>query len=94
MVMEQVLKLYVVGESSVGRRAIGNIRQIVESFSPEQYSLEVIDILENPELAVSERIIATPALIRTHPPPVCRIIGDLSDLERVVSYLGGVKGKE
>ena len=91
--MEQVLKLYVVGESPAGRRAINNVMKMMEGFFHEQWSLEVIDILENPELAVRERIIATPVLIRADPPPFCRIIGDLSDSERVRAYLGQVKRK-
>lgn len=80
-----ILKLYVSGESPKSRQAIENLSRAFEREGLEnQYEIEIIDILNNPELAESEKILATPTLIKEYPLPVRRIIGDLSDAERVL----------
>ena len=78
------LKLYITGRTSRSDRAIANLRRICQSELGGQYDLAVIDILERPQLAEDEKIMATPTLIKDLPKPMRRIIGDLSDVEKVV----------
>lgn len=86
--MKYILKLYVTGETDCSGRAIRNLKKITEEFLDEQYVVEIIDILKTPELTTHERLIAIPTLIKHYPPPVYKIIGDLSDTERVLLALG------
>ncbi|MEO6975820.1 MAG: circadian clock KaiB family protein [Gallionella sp.] len=79
-----ILKLYVAGQSPRSVNAIANIKIICEEHLQGQYELEVIDLYQQPQLAQGEQIIAVPTLIRKLPPPLHRIIGDLSDTERVL----------
>jgi circadian clock protein KaiB len=79
-----LLKLYVTGETPRSRRAIANLRELCETQLAGQYEMEVIDVLERPHLAEEDRILATPTLIRELPPPLRRVIGDLSDTEKVL----------
>lgn len=79
-----ILKLYVTGETPESRQAIRNLRLICEEELGGQYELIIIDVLERPQLAEDERILATPTLIKELPPPLRRIIGDLSDADRVL----------
>lgn len=81
---EYVLKLYVTGKTVRSERAIANLRRICEDELTDQYDMMVIDVLERPQLAEDEKIIATPTLIKDLPPPLRRIIGDLSDTEKVL----------
>lgn len=78
------LKLYVTGNSPRAERAIANLRRICEVELGGQYEMIVIDVLERPQLAEEEKILATPTLIKQLPPPLRRIIGDLSDTEKVL----------
>lgn len=78
------LKLYVTGNTSRAERAISNLRKICEEELRGQYHMVVIDVLERPQLAEDEKIMATPTLIKHLPPPLRRIIGDLSDIEKVL----------
>ena len=78
------LRLYITGRTSHSIRAIENLRQICESELKGQYEVEVIDVLENPRLAENEKILATPTLVKRLPEPVRKIIGDLSDREKVL----------
>jgi len=78
------LRLYVTGKTAQSERAISNLREIVEKDLKDRYVLEIIDILENPQLAEDEKIIATPTLLKELPPPLRKIIGDLSDREKVL----------
>lgn len=82
-----VLNLYITGHTPQSGRAINNLRHICETELGEQYEICIIDVLENPQLAESERIIATPTLVKNLPPPLRRIIGDLSDKDRVLMGL-------
>jgi circadian clock protein KaiB len=84
MATQYVLKLYVTGSSSNSLRAIHNLENLLENELKGIYTLEVIDILKNPQLAEDEKILATPTLSRVLPEPVRRIIGDLSDREKVL----------
>ncbi|MFQ3574363.1 MAG: circadian clock protein KaiB [Thermodesulfovibrionales bacterium] len=79
-----LLKLYVTGRTSRSERAISNLRRICEEELKGQYEMIVIDVLERPQLAEEEKILATPTLIKQLPPPLRRIIGDLSDTEKVL----------
>jgi circadian clock protein KaiB len=78
------LRLYITGHTSRGERAIANLRHICAQELEDRYEMEVIDGLEHPHLAESERIIATPTLIKDLPPPLRRVIGDLSDRDKVL----------
>ncbi len=78
------LKLFITGQTPRARRAIDNISRLCEERLGGQYEMIVIDVLEDPQAAEDERIIATPTLIKIVPPPLRRIIGDLSDTEKVL----------
>ncbi|NEX19523.1 circadian clock protein KaiB [Thiorhodococcus mannitoliphagus] len=78
------LRLYVTGGTTRSRAAIANLRRICEEHLPGRHAIEVIDLLEQPELAEGDQILAAPTLIRRLPPPSLRVIGDLSDTERVL----------
>ena len=78
------LKLYITGRTAASERAITNLRHICEQELGGQYKLSIIDVQEHPQLAEDERILATPTLIRELPLPVRKIIGDLSDTEKVL----------
>lgn len=79
-----VLKLYVTGKTPRSEQAIENLRQICEQELTNKYELIVTDVLKHPRLAEDEKIIATPTLIKVLPPPMRRIIGDLSDSDKVL----------
>ena len=79
-----MLKLYVAGSSPRATQAIANLRRICEQELQGRYDLQVIDVLEHPELAEDDKILATPTLIKQLPPPLRRVIGDLSDSEKVL----------
>lgn len=79
-----LLKLYVTGQTPKSERAITNIQHICEEELKGQYELIVIDVLERPQLAEDEKIMATPTLIKVLPPPLRRVIGDLSDTDKVL----------
>lgn len=78
------LKLYVTGVTQRSERAITNLRRICETKLGGEFELDVIDVLEHPQLAETEKILATPTLIKELPSPIRRIIGDLSDTEKVL----------
>jgi len=82
-----LLKLYVTGKTKRTTDAIKNLKKICEETLMGEYELVVIDVLESPELAESDRILATPTLIRYLPPPIKQIIGDLSDEDKVIKGL-------
>lgn len=79
-----VLRLYVAGSTVASARAIANLKAVCEEHLQGRYELEVIDLYQQPSLAKGEQIIAAPTLIKKLPPPLRRIIGDLSDTERVL----------
>jgi circadian clock protein KaiB len=79
-----LLRLFVTGASSRTNTAIANLKRICEQELQGQYDLEIIDVLEYPDLAEDEKILATPTLIKSLPPPLRRVIGDLSDKEKVL----------
>jgi len=79
-----VLRLYVAGQTPKSMAAFANLKKICEEHLAGRYQIEVIDLLENPRLAAGDQILAIPTLVRKLPEPVCRIIGDLSNTERVL----------
>ena len=82
--MKQILKLYVTAETPNSLRAIANLRRICEEELDQEYEIIVIDVLKEPGLAESDKIIATPTLVKALPPPLRKVIGDLSDREKVL----------
>jgi len=79
-----VLRLYVAGQTPKALTALVNLKKICEEQLKGKYSIEVIDLLKNPKLANEDQIFALPTLVRKLPVPVRKIIGDLSDTERVL----------
>jgi circadian clock protein KaiB len=79
-----LLKLYITGKTPRSEKAIVNLKNICKEYIQEGFELQVIDVLENPEFAEDEKILATPTLIRVLPPPIRRIIGDLSEKDKVL----------
>lgn len=82
-----ILRLFVTGILPNSARAIVNINTICELYLKDKYELEIIDIYQQPSLALSEKIIAIPVLIRKFPLPEVRLIGDLSDIGKVLKGL-------
>jgi circadian clock protein KaiB len=79
-----VLRLYIAGQTPKCVRAFTNLKQICEEHLADRYRIEVIDLLENPQLARGDQILAVPTLVRQLPEPVKKIIGDLPNTERVL----------
>lgn len=79
-----VLKLYVAGNTSHSIKALRTLKNILEQDFQGVYALKVIDVLKSPQLAEEDKILATPTLAKVLPPPVRKIIGDLSDREKVL----------
>jgi len=78
------LRLYVAGRTTRSQAALENLESICETHLKGQYRIEVVDLLVNPQLAKGDQILAVPTLVRLLPPPVKKIIGDLSNVERVL----------
>ncbi len=85
---EYILRLYVTGASPNSVKAINNIKEICEQHLPGKYSLEIIDIYRQANLAKEEQVIALPLLIKKFPLPESRLIGDMSEAEKVLKGLG------
>jgi circadian clock protein KaiB len=79
-----VLRLYITGMTPRSQRAIESIKAMCEAHLKDRYELEIIDIYEHPTLAEGEQIIAAPTLIKELPLPLRRLVGDLSDRDRVL----------
>jgi circadian clock protein KaiB len=78
------LRLYVAGQSPRSVRALENLRRVCDEHLAGRYNVEVIDLLQNPALARGDEIVAVPTLVRKLPEPIRKIIGDLSDTDRVL----------
>ena len=78
------LRLYVAGETAKSLTAFANLKKICEEHLPNRYSIEVIDLSRHPELAQNDQILALPTLVRKLPEPIRRVIGDLSNQDRVL----------
>ncbi len=79
-----MLRLYVAGQTPKAMKAFSNLQKICKEHLKGEYSIEVIDLLENPQLARGDQILAVPTLVRRLPPPLKKIIGDLSNTDRVL----------
>jgi circadian clock protein KaiB len=84
MAGKYLLRLFITGRTPKAEKCIANLQAVCERDLEGLYELEIIDVLERPQLAEDEKILATPTLIKKLPPPVRRLIGDLSDAERVL----------
>jgi len=80
----QILRLYIAGQTPKSIKAFANLKKICEEHLTGRYRIEVIDLVQNPQLAAGDQILAVPTLVRRLPEPVRRIIGDLSHTERVL----------
>ena len=78
------LRLYVAGQTENSVAALTNLKQICETYLAGRYKIEVVDLLEKPQLARGDQILAIPTLVRRLPEPITKIIGDLSNTERVL----------
>ena len=78
------LRLYVAGKTAKSQLALKNLRRLCETHLAGRYEIEVIDLLVKPQLAAGDQIVALPTLVRRLPPPLKRVIGDLSNTERVL----------
>jgi circadian clock protein KaiB len=83
-----ILRLFITGASPNSARAVANVRQICETYLKGNYTLEIVDVYQQQEIAEKEQLIALPLLIKKHPLPVRRLIGDLSDKQKVLTELG------
>ncbi len=88
------LRLYVAGQTPHSLAAVANLRKICEEHLAGKYHIEVVDLLVHPQLSRDDQIIALPTLVRKLPPPLRKIIGDLSDTERVLVGLQLRSGKQ
>ena len=82
-----VLRLYIAGQTPKCMRAFTNLKRICEEYLANRYRIEMIDLLEDPALARGDQILAVPTLVRRVPVPVRKIIGDLSNTQRVLAGL-------
>jgi circadian clock protein KaiB len=78
------LRLYIAGETSRSVAAMNNLQKICDEFLRGKYRVEVVDLLKNPQLAAGDQIVAIPTLVRRLPPPLKKIVGDLSNSQRVI----------
>ena len=88
------IRLYVIGKTPGSVKAIEDLKTILKDEFKDQYSLEVVDIFENPGLAEEDKILATPTVITLFPGPIMRLIGDLSDREKVLLGLDLITEEE
>jgi circadian clock protein KaiB len=79
-----ILRLYVAGQTKKSLAAFANLKKICEEHLGGRYRIEIIDLLENPQLAKGDQILAIPTLVKKLPQPIKKIIGDLSNTERVL----------
>ena len=85
---EYVLRLYITGATPNSLRAVANIKKLCEEYLAGRYSLEIIDVYQQAEIAETEQLIALPLLIKKRPLPERRLIGDLSQFDKVAKGLG------
>ena len=81
------LTLFITGRSLRSRSAVHNLQSLFNEIGGERHEMSIIDVLEHPQLAEEEKIIATPTLLKNSPPPARRIVGDLADRTRVLKWL-------
>lgn len=79
-----ILRLYIAGQTPKSTTALANLNKICEEYLAGRYQLQVVDLLQNPQLARGDQILAIPTLVRELPSPIRKVIGDLSNIERVL----------
>ena len=79
-----ILRLYVAGMTRTARKAFANLEEICENHFPGKYNIEVLDLKKHPQLAMDDEVFAVPTVVRQLPPPLRKVIGDLSDSEEVL----------
>ena len=94
MASKCILKVYVTGETANYPKAIENLEKVLAMELNGAYTLKVIDVLKNPQLAEEDKILATPTLTKVLPPPVRKIVGDLSSIDKVLLGLDLTVEKE
>ena len=82
------LRIYLAGKSKRDEKNVGELREILEYKLKNQYSLQVIDVLDSRELAIQDNVLATPVLIKLEPQPVRKLLGDFGDYEKLMLLLG------
>lgn len=82
------VRLYIMGRTARSKKAVEDLKALLEAKHKGQYSLKIIDVMENPQLAEKDMVFATPTVVKASPPPQKRIIGDLSKSENVLARLG------
>lgn len=82
------LRLYVAGHSPNSVEAVRNSRTVCDEHFPGEYELEIVDIFESPERGLADGVLVTPTLLKLHPPPVRRVIGNMKDVDRLLLALG------
>lgn len=82
------LQLYVAGRAPNSARALANLRAICDEYFPDRCEIQIIDVLHDPLQAINNGILVTPTLVKLAPPPIVRIIGNLSEKERLLHSLG------
>jgi circadian clock protein KaiB len=87
-----ILRLYVAGNTARGSSALRNLEEVCEEHLAGRYTIEVVDLLKHPQLARADQIVALPTLVRRLPPPMKKIIGDLSNHERLLVGLNLRRG--
>lgn len=85
---DYILRLFITGATPNSIRAVSNLKQICEDHLKGRYSLEIIDVYQQPNVAEKEQLVALPLLIKKRPSPERRLIGDLSDTQKVLKGLG------
>lgn len=86
-----LLRLYIAGQTPKSVRAINNLREICKIHLADKYSIEVVDLMVHPEIGKTDQILAIPTLVRRLPPPLTKIIGDLSNVEHVLIGLNIIR---
>jgi len=81
------LRLFVSGRSAKPREVVAEVQRMLDARLSEPTDIEIVDVLERPDIAERDRILATPTLLRFSPPPPRRVIGDLGDAEELLAYL-------
>lgn len=81
---EWILRLYIAGQSTKSLAALSNLHRICEDHMVQRYQIEVIDLLQHPQLAEGDQIVAIPTLVRMLPEPIRKVVGDLSNTEKTL----------
>lgn len=94
MSSEVILKIYIIDGNTDSERALADLRRVCEDEFEDRYSLEIVDVLKHPHLAEKDKIMAVPTVLKTQPEPTRRIVGSLSDREKVLLALDLTKSPD